>query len=199
LVKKVDFDLKTSIIVCILTKTGRSVFMYKVYQIKLADEVTDYVNSNGRGHAGGEEKYPIYETYMRLNHSIRDENKMNDTDFQHYTNVCVVKKDAGLVDSDGNSWLVDCLEGVFAVLNGRYFDEDTGEDLVHESHVSGYSMKTITRKDGEVVTYRDMRSLSVGDIVEDCDNGTFHIVASYGFQDVTSKVKNYVETTAEVA
>ena len=113
--------------------------------------------------------------------------------------MCVVKKDAGLVDSDGNSWLVDCLEGVFAVLNGRYFDEDTGEDLVHESHVSGYSMKTITRKDGEVVTYRDMRSLSVGDIVEDCDNGTFHIVASYGFQDVTSKVKNYVETTAEVA
>ena len=62
MVKKVDFDLKTSIIVCILTKTGRSVFMYKVYQIKLADEVTDYVNSNGRGHAGGEENIP----YMKL-------------------------------------------------------------------------------------------------------------------------------------
>ena len=167
--------------------------MYKVYQIRLADEVTDYVNSNERGHAGGEEKYPIYETYMRLNHSMRDENKMNNTDFQHYTNVCVVKKDAGLVDSDGNSWLVDCLEGVFAVLNGRYFDEDTNEDVVHDNHVSGYKMKTITRKDGEVVTYRDMHSLSVGDIVEDVDNGTFHIVAGMGFKDVTEQVKNFTE------
>ena len=55
--------------------------MYKVYQIRLADEVTDYVNSNERGHAGGEEKYPIYETYMRLNHSMRDENKMKTLTF----------------------------------------------------------------------------------------------------------------------
>ena len=173
--------------------------MYKVYQIKLADEVTDYVNSNGRGHAGGEEKYPIYETYMRLNHSIRDENKMNDTDFQHYTHVASVKKDAGLVDGDGESWQVRDLEDVFAVLNGRYFDEDEGKDIVFDAHVSDYKMKTITRKDGEVVTYRDMRSLSVGDLVEDTDNGTFHIVASYGFQDVTAKIKNYVEQSTEVA
>ena len=54
-------------------------------------------------------------------------------------------------------------------------------------------MKTITRKDGEVVTYRDMRSLSVGDIVEDVDNGTFHIVAGMGFKDVTEQVKNFTE------
>jgi hypothetical protein len=173
--------------------------MFKVFQIKLADEVTDYVNSNERGHAGGEEKYPIYETYMRLNHSLRDESKFNDTDFQHFTNVCNVSRDAGLVDGDGQSWQVRDLEDVFAVLNGRYFDEDTGKDIVHETHVSGYKMKTITRKDGEVVTYRDMRSLSVGDLVEDTHNGTFHIVASFGFLDVTNKVKNYVEQSMEVA
>ena len=170
--------------------------MYKIYQIRLADEVTDYVNSNDRGHTGGEEKYPIYEAYMRLNHG-RDLQFLN-TDFEHYSNVCTVIKDAGL-QSDGESWQVRGLEDVFAVLNGRYFDEDTGEDVVHENHVSGYTMKTITRKNGETVTYRDMRSLSVGDIVEDVDNGTFHIVAGVGFQDITAQLKNFAETTLETA
>ena len=171
--------------------------MFKVYQIRLADEVTDYVNSNERGHTGGEAKYPIYEAYMRLNHG-RDLQFTN-SDFGFYTQVCVVAKDSGLVDGDGDKWLVRDLEDVFAVLNGRYVDEDTGKDLVHEAHVSGYNMKTITRKDGEVVTYRDMRSLSVGDIVEDVDNGTFHIVAGVGFQDITAKLKNFAETTLEAA
>ena len=44
-------------------------------------------------------------------------------------------------------------------------DEDTGEDIVFDKHVSGFKMKTITRKNGEVVTFRDMHSLSVGDII----------------------------------
>ena len=166
--------------------------MYKVYQIKISNEVTDYVNSNDNGHSGGEAKYPIYEAYMRLNHG-RDRLNFKDTDFQHFTKVCEVKKDGGLVDGDGEQWLVRNLEDVFAVLNGRYFDEDTNEDIVHDNHVSGYKMKTITRKDGEVVTYRDMRSLSVGDIVEDVDNGTFHIVAGMGFNDITSQVIEAVQ------
>ena len=34
---------------------------YEIYQIKLSREVTDYVNSNDRGHQGAEEKFPIYE------------------------------------------------------------------------------------------------------------------------------------------
>lgn len=202
MVKKVDFTLKTSIIVCILTKTGRSVFMYKVYQIKLSDEVINYVNTNGRGHTGGEEKYPIYEASMRLRHSFRDTEKFLDTDFGFFTHVCSVRKDGGLV-SDGEKWLCDCLEGVFAIHNGRYFDEDAndgkGEDVVFDAHVFDYKMKTVTRKDGEVVTYRDMHSLSVGDIVEDVDNGTFHIVASMGFEDITKQVKAFAETTMEVA
>ena len=54
-------------------------------------------------------------------------------------------------------------------------------------------MKTVTRKDGEVITFRDMHSLSVGDIVEDVDNGTFHMVASFGFNDITSEVISGVQ------
>ena len=85
------------------------------------------------------------------------------------------------------------------MLNGYYYDDESGEDIVFDSHVHDYKMKTFTRKDGEEVTYRDMHSLSVGDIVEDVDNGTFHIVASYGFMDVTEQVKNFAESTMEVA
>ena len=87
---------------------------------------------------------------MRLRHSFDDKIQFKNTDFQHYTKVCEVKKDAGLV-CDGDSWMLRDLEDVFAVLNGRYYDEDTSTDIVHEAHVSGYKMKTITRKDGEVV------------------------------------------------
>ena len=60
-------------------------------------------------------------------------------------------------------------------------------------------MKTITRKDGEQVTYRDMHSLSVGDIIAeqpqigyevmDLDDiipeTRYYIVESYGFTDIT--------------
>ena len=44
-----------------------------------------------------------------------------------------------------------------------------------------------------------MHSLSVGDIVEDVDNGTFHIVAGMGYNDITQQVKAFAETTMEVA
>ena len=175
--------------------------MYKVFQIKINSEVHNYVNSNDRGHVGAEEKYPIYEAHMRLSHNMREETKFNDTDFQHYTHVCSVKKDAGLVAGTRNSdpFLLDDLEEVFKVLNGYYYDDESGEDIVFDNHVSDYKMKTITRKDGEVVTYRDMHSLSVGDVVQDVDNGTFHIVAGVGYLDITEQVKNYVEQSLEVA
>ena len=175
--------------------------MYKVFQIKLPKEVIDYVNSNDRGHLGGEEKYPIYEAYMRLSHSLREETVFNDTDFQHYTHVCSVKKEAGLVSGTRTTdpFVIDDLEEIFKVLNGFYYDDESGEDVVFDAHVSDYKMKTVTRKDGEVVTFRDMHSLSVGDVIQDVDNGTFHIVASWGFKDVTEQVKNYVEQSLEVA
>jgi len=131
---------------------------------------------------------------MRLMHGgRRDKDAFLDTDFQHFTHVASVKKDAGLVDGDGESWQVRDLEDVFAVLNGRYYDEDTEIDPVFDAHVSDYKMKTVTRKNGEVITFRDMHSLSVGDIVEDVDNGTFHMVASFGFNDITSEVISGVQ------
>ena len=175
--------------------------MYKVFQIKINKEVHNFVNSNDRGHVGAEEKYPIYEAYMRLSHSLREETVFNDTDFQHYTHVCSVKKEAGLVSGTRTTdpFVIDDLEEIFKVLNGFYYDDESDEDVVFDAHVSDYKMKTVTRKDGEVVTFRDMHSLSVGDVIQDIDNGTFHIVASYGFMDVTEQVKNYVEQSLEVA
>ena len=169
--------------------------MYKVFQIKINKEVHNFVNSNDRGHVGAEEKYPIYEAYMRLSHSLREETVFNDTDFQHYTHVCSVKKDGGLVAGTRTSdpFIIDDLEEIFKVLNGFYYDDESGEDVVFDAHVSDYKMKTVTRKDGEVVTFRDMHSLSVGDIVEDVSNGTFHLVASFGFNDITSQVISGVQ------
>ena len=111
--------------------------------------------------------------------------------FEHYTNVCNVAKDGGLVSGD-EPFVLDNLEEVFKILNGYYFDEDAndeeGEDIVFDAHVSGYKMKTVTRKNGEVVTFRDMHSLSVGDIVHDVDNDTYNIVDSWGYKDVTADI-----------
>ena len=172
--------------------------MYKVFQIRISKEVSDYVNSNDRGHLGGEEKYPEYRAKMA---TMRGAEGFEGEMFDSYTHVCSVKKEAGLVSGTRSldPFVIEDLEDVFAVLNGRYYDEDTETDPVFDAHVSDYKMKTVTRKDGEVVTFRDMHSLSVGDIVQDVDNGTFHIVASFGFEDITDQVKNYVEQSLEVA
>ena len=55
-----------------------------------------------------------------------------------------------------------------------------------DSHVNDYKMKTITRNDGEVVTFRDMHSLSVGDIVAEktVDGTRYHQVAGMGYVEV---------------
>ena len=48
----------------------------------------------------------------------------------------------------------------------------------------GYGMKTVTRKDGEVIEYRDMH-LPFGDIVaEVTDKGTKYFVADWGYTEV---------------
>tara|TARA_B100001057_G_C22528970_1_gene825028 strand:- start:228 stop:698 length:471 start_codon:yes stop_codon:yes gene_type:complete len=156
--------------------------MYKVFQIKISNEVTDFVNSNDRGHLGGEEKYPEYRAKMS---TMRGAEGFKGEMFNHYSQVCEV---AQFEDSN--------LEEVFKILNGYYFDDDTGLDQWFDALVSGFKMKTITRKDGEVVTYRDMHSLSVGDIVQDVDNDTYHIVDSWGFKDITSDVLEGVQETA---
>ena len=131
---------------------------------------------------------PEYKAHMAV---MRGAKGFTGDMFEHYTNVCNVAKDGGLVSGD-EPFIVDDLEEVFKILNGYYFDEDAndeeGEDIVFDAHVSGYKMKTVTRKNGEVVTFRDMHSLSVGDIVHDVDNDTYNIVDSWGYKDVTADI-----------
>lgn len=160
--------------------------MYKVYQIRISKEVSDYVNSNGRGHVGGMEKYPEYlakqETSMKGAEGWRPEF------FAHYTKVCEVAREAGLVWGESQETvMINDLEEVFKVLNGYHYNEDREEDLVFDAHVSGYSMKTVTRKTGETVEFRDMHSLSVGDIVYDVEADTYNIVDSWGFKQLKEK------------
>lgn len=163
---------------------------YNVYQIKISDEIHNYVNQDDVGHVGGEKKYPIYEAHMRLRHSFGSNIDFKDDDFQHYTQVCEVKKDAGLTKG-GESWKIDDVETVFSLLNGSFYNEETEKDIVFDAHVSGYKTKERIIN-GETIPLPDMHSLSVGDIVEDVENATFHIVAGFGFEDVTSQVWDYL-------
>jgi hypothetical protein len=184
------------------------VFMqYDIYQIKVTDEIHDYVNSNEGGHTGAAKKYPLYHAKMETMHGRGDDRKINFKSefFSHYTKVCEVDgRFCGLTQGDSVDYTVTNKNEVFSILNQYYLDEDTGEDIVFDKHVSGFKMKTITRKDGEVVTYRDMHSLSVGDIIaevpqigyevmrkEDIVKETrYFIVESYGFSDITDKISN---------
>jgi len=119
--------------------------------------------------------------------------------FKFFDRVCSVDgRYNGLANGDID-FTVKSKDEVFAILNQRYLDEDTGEDLVFDAHVSGFVMKTITRKDGEQVTFRNMHSLSVGDIIAeqpqvgyevmDIDdiipNTKYFMVDNWGFKDIT--------------
>ena len=174
---------------------------YNIYQIKVTDEISDYVNSNDRGHTGAAEKYPLYNAKMETMHARGDSDKIDFKSeyFSHYTKVCEVDgRFCGLSQGDMD-YTVKSKDEVFAILNGSYYCEDTEEDIVFDKHVSNYVWKTITRKNGEEVTYRDMHSLSVGDIIAeqpqvgyevmDIDdiipNTRYFIVESYGFSDIT--------------
>ena len=152
--------------------------MYNIYQVKLSEAVYTHVNGPEGGHTKTAEKYPEYNTHMEVMHKG---SKGFTTDmFEHYTKVCEVANFEGPVNSE--------LEEVFKILNGYYFDEETETDETFDAFVSGFKMKTVTRKDGEVVTYRDMHSLSVGDIVEDTSTGKFHMVDGMGFKEVETKL-----------
>ena len=152
--------------------------MYNIYQIKLSEAVYNFVNGPEGGHTKTAEKYPEYNTHMEVMHKG---SKGFTTDmFEHYTKVCEVANFEGPVNSE--------LEEVFKILNGYYFDEETETDETFDAFVSGFKMKTVTRKDGEVVTYRDMHSLSVGDIVEDTSTGEFHMVDGMGFNQIQNKL-----------
>ena len=179
---------------------------YNIYQIKVTDEISDYVNSNEGGHTGAAKKYPLYNAKMETMHARGDSDKIDFKAeyFSHYTKVCEVDgRYNGLANGDMD-YTVKSKNEVFAILNQQYLDEDTGEDVVFDSHVSNFVMKTITRKNGEQVTYRDMHSLSVGDIIAeqpqvgyevgDIDdiipNTKYFIVESYGFTDITDIIQD---------
>ena len=141
---------------------------YNIYQIKVTDEIHNYVNSNEGGHTGAAKKYPLYHAKMETMHGRGDDRKINFKSefFSHYTKVCEVDgRFCGLTQGDSVDYTVTNKNEVMSILNQCYLNEDTGEDIVFDKHVSNYVMKTVTRKDGEQVTYRDMHSLSVGDII----------------------------------
>lgn len=146
---------------------------YNIYQIKLSEAIYDFVNGPEGGHSETAKKFPEYNTHMEVMH--KGSKGYTADMFAHYTTVCKV---ADFVTESNK------LEEVFKILNGYYFDEDTNTDETFDAFVSGFKMRTITRKDGEVVTFRDMHSLSVGDIVEDTYTGKFHIVDGMGFKEV---------------
>ena len=105
---------------------------------------------------------------------------------KHYKQVCTVDGFGGL-QMDGGNWYVDDMEEVFRILNGYYIDEETGHDEVFDVHVSGYRIVEGTRKDGTEYKFRDMHSLSVGDIiVDDSPEGDSkaYIVDSFGFKQI---------------
>ena len=179
---------------------------YDIYQIQISDEVHDYVNSNDRGHVGAAEKYSSYHAKMETMHSRRGSDKIADTFkpeyFSEYTKVCEVDGRYCGIASGDTDYTVSNRDEVFAILNGSYYDEDSEEDIVFDAHVSGYGMKSFVRAD-KTIEYRDMHSLSVGDIIaetpqvgyevmETADilpNTRYYIVEGFGFSDITDLIE----------
>ena len=146
---------------------------YNIFQIKISEEIYDHVNGPEGGHSETAKKYPLYHAGMET--SFDGAKGYKPEMFEHYTKVCEV---AGMQERD--------LETVFKILNGFYFDEDAGTDLVFEEFVSGFKMRTfLNKKTKEVREVRDMHSLSVGDIIEDTETGKFHMVDGFGFSELT--------------
>ena len=145
---------------------------YNIFQIKISDEIYEHVNGPEGGHSATAKVYPEY--HARMECSFDGSKRFLPEMFEHYTKVCEV---AGFEDRN--------LETVFKILNGFYFDEDAGTDLVFEEFVSGFKMKTfLSKTTKEIRQVRDMHSLSVGDIIEDTATGTFHMVDGMGFSEI---------------
>jgi hypothetical protein len=144
---------------------------YNIFQIKVTEEIYEHVNGPEGGHSNTAKKYPLY--HARMECSFDGSKRFLPEMFEHYTQVCEV------ADFQGSN-----LEEVFKILNGYYFDEDANKDEWFDAFVTGFQMRTITRKNGDVVTFRDMHSLSVGDIVEDTSTGKFHMVDGMGFSQI---------------
>ena len=184
---------------------GVKFMKYNIYQIQVTDEISNYVNSNDRGHTGAAEKFPLYNAKMETMHGRGDDRKIdfNTEYFSHYTKVCEVDgRYCGLSNGDID-YTVKSKNEVFAILNQQYLDEDTMEDVVFDSHVSGYTMKSFVRE-GKTIEYRNMHSLSVGDIIAEVPQvgyevmevadivkqTRYFIVEGSGFTDITNIIDN---------
>ena len=178
---------------------------YNIYQIKVTDEIHNFVNSNEGGHTGAAKKYPLYHAKMETMHGRGDDRKI---DFQaeyfsHYTKVCEVDGRYNGLSNGDMDYTVKSKNEVFAILNQQYLDEDTMEDVVFDSHVSGYTMKSFVR-DGKTIEYRNMHSLSVGDIIAEVPQvgyevmevaeivaqTRYFIVEGLGFTDITDIIES---------
>tara|TARA_R110001592_G_scaffold1805_8_gene10806 strand:+ start:338 stop:931 length:594 start_codon:yes stop_codon:yes gene_type:complete len=184
---------------------GVTFMLYEIYQIKVTDEVHNYVNSNEGGHTGAAKKYPLYHAKMETMHGRGDDRKIDfKTEyFSHYTKVCEVDGRYNGLSNGDMDYTVKSKNEVFAILNQQYLDEDTMEDIVFDSHVSGYTMKSFVR-DGKTIEYRNMHSLSVGDIVAEVPQvgyevmevadivkqTRYFIVEGCGFTDITNIIDN---------
>ena len=184
---------------------GVKFMKYNIYQIQVTDEISNYVNSNDRGPTGAAEKFPLYNAKMETMHGRGDDRKIdfNTEYFSHYTKVCEVDgRYCGLSNGDID-YTVKSKNEVFAILNQQYLDEDTMEDVVFDSHVSGYTMKSFVRE-GKTIEYRNMHSLSVGDIIAEVPQvgyevmevadivpqTRYFIVEGSGFTDITNIIDN---------
>ena len=148
---------------------------YNIFQIKMTDEILDFVNSKDGGHTNTANKYPEYNARLETSH--RGAEGYTADMFDHYTQVCSVK--------DCSEYSENKLELVFKILNGYYADEEGMTDETFDKFVSGFKMKTyLNKRTKEVREVRDMHSLSVGDIIEDTIAGTFHIVDGCGFSEI---------------
>lgn len=160
---------------------------FKIYQIKISDEIHNFANSKEGGHDNTSKKYPLYEAYLDRYQGYE---AWDDSKFKYYSKVVQVKVDGGLV-LDGKPWRLENLEDVFKALNHGFYDEENQTDFVHQYHVTDYGQKTFIDKEGKTHVYADFASLSVGDIVEN-PNGDFFLVDEIGFKQIlkdSNKIK----------
>mgnify|MGYP001592382888 FL=1 len=96
-----------------------------------------------------------------------------------YKQVCSVDWYGGM-EVDGGAYYIESHDQVFALLNGACSQDE------YDAHVSGYRIVEGTREsDGYEYCFRDMHSLSVGDIiVDEVIDGKAYIVDSYGFKQI---------------
>ena len=102
-----------------------------------------------------------------------------------YRQVCTVDYFGGYLESN-NHFYVDTLDDVFALLNGQFGEE------IYDCHVKGFGIVEGVRKsDGVEYCFRDMHSLSVGDVIVDSTGPVdkAYLVDSFGFQEIEFNVE----------